>query len=348
MRILGIETSCDETAVGIVDNGRELLANVVGSQIEVHARYGGIVPEVASRQHMLAMLPIYREALNSAQIRQDSLDAVAVTVGPGLAGSLIVGVNFAKGMAFALGLPLLGINHLDGHVYGAWLEDGPDPDVRPGFPLICLIASGGHTDLLLMKEHSIYTLLGGTRDDAAGEAFDKVARVLGLGFPGGPQIERLARSATAPERLPRAWMKGNLEFSFSGLKTATLHRARDLGVESQQVETDDSSSDTSVKTIAANVAAGFQESVIDVLVHKAVSAARKYHAAGIILSGGVAANSALRLELETRSPVPVIMPRPSLCTDNGAMVAAAGFFGRNRTKPSFVEDVVPSLRLGTI
>lgn len=345
MRILGIETSCDETAVGIVDNGRELLANVVGSQIEVHARYGGIVPEVASRQHMLAMLPIYREALTAAQIKQDSLDAIAVTVGPGLAGSLIVGVNFAKGIAFALGVPLLGINHLDGHVYGAWLGDAADPAVRPGFPLICLIASGGHTDLLLMKEHSIYRLLGGTRDDAAGEAFDKVARILGLGFPGGPQIERLARSATAPERLPRAWMKGNLEFSFSGLKTATLHRARDLGLENERHRVDQSGGKPD-HAMAANVAAGFQESVIDVLVHKTVSAARQYHAAGIILSGGVAANSALRLELETRSPIPVIMPDPSLCTDNGAMVAAAGFFGRNRTNTLFDEDVLPSLRLG--
>ena len=274
MRVLGIETSCDETAVGVVERGTQLLSSVIGSQVDVHARYGGIVPEVASRQHVLSMLPIYREALDRAGVSPRSLDAVAVTVGPGLAGALLVGANFAKGLAMALGVPLLGVNHLEGHVYAAWLEEGVDPAKSPGFPLVCLLASGGHTDLLLMEEHGRYTLLGATRDDAAGEAFDKAARVLGLGFPGGPEIQRLAETASEREKLPRAWMRGSLDFSFSGVKTAMLHRARALGV----AEDDDGVS--APEGVPARLAAGFQEAVVDVLVRKTVEAAKRYGARG--------------------------------------------------------------------
>ena len=344
MRVLGIETSCDETAVGVVERGTHLLSSVIGSQVEVHARYGGIVPEVASRQHVLAMLPIYREALDRAGVSPRSLDAVAVTVGPGLAGALLVGANFAKGLALALGVPLLGVNHLEGHVYAAWLEEGVDPARSPGFPLVCLLASGGHTDLLFMEEHGRYTLLGATRDDAAGEAFDKAARVLGLGFPGGPEIQRLATTASEAERLPRAWMRGSLDFSFSGVKTALLHRARALGV----AEDDDGV--TAPEGVPAKLAAGFQEAVVDVLVHKTVEAAKRYGARGVLLGGGVAANTLLREELARRCPLPVIVPRPSLCTDNGAMVAAAAYFAPNpASAPSALDqDVVPSLRLGLL
>ena len=344
MRVLGIETSCDETAVGVVERGTQLLSSVIGSQVDVHARYGGIVPEVASRQHVLAMLPIYREALDRAGVSPRSLDAVAVTVGPGLAGALLVGANFAKGLAIALGIPLLGVNHLEGHVYAAWLEEGVDPARSPGFPLVCLLASGGHTDLLFMEEHGRYTLLGATRDDAAGEAFDKAARVLGLGFPGGPEIQRLATTASEAERLPRAWMRGSLDFSFSGVKTALLHRARALGV----AEDDDGV--TAPEGVPAKLAAGFQEAVVDVLVHKTVEAAKRYGARGVLLGGGVAANTLLREELARRCPLPVIVPRPSLCTDNGAMVAAAAYFAPNpASAPSALDqDVVPSLRLGLL
>ena len=332
MRILGIETSCDETAVGVVEDGRRLLSSVIGSQVELHARYGGIVPEVASRQHVLAMLPIYRRALAQADVTPGQLDAVAVTMGPGLAGALLVGANFAKGLSLALGVPLLGVNHLEGHVYAAWLEEGAPPLDQPGLPLLCLIASGGHTDLVLMRGRGDYQLLGRTRDDAAGEAFDKAARVLGLGFPGGPEIQRVAGEAARAERLPRARMGDSLDFSFSGLKTALLRRAQDPDAGP-----------------VADLAAGFQEAVVDALVSQTTEAARRHHVRGVLLGGGVAANALLREEMRRRSPVPVIVPRPALCTDNGAMIAAAAYFmrpGASLPGTELAQDVLPSLRLG--
>ena len=343
MRVLGIETSCDETAVGVVERGTQLLSSVIGSQVEVHARYGGIVPEVASRQHVLAMLPIYREALDRAGVSPRSLDAVAVTVGPGLAGALLVGANFAKGLAMALGVPLLGVNHLEGHVYAAWLEEGVDPARSPGFPLVCLLASGGHTDLLLMEEHGRYTLLGATRDDAAGEAFDKAARVLGLGFPGGPEIQRLADNGVGRGEAP-----AGLDAGEPGLQ---LLRREDGAAPprpgpGRREEDDDGVS--APEGVPAQLAAGFQEAVVDVLVHKTVEAAKQHRARGVLLGGGVAANTLLREELARRCPLPVVVPRPSLCTDNGAMVAAAAYFAPNPApRPSALDqDVVPSLRLG--
>jgi N6-L-threonylcarbamoyladenine synthase len=302
---LGIETSCDETAVGIVAGGRRLLANVVASQAAVHARYGGIVPEVASRHHIEAMLPVVKAALAEAKCRPADLDAVAVTAGPGLAGSLLVGLNTAKALAYAWSKPLIGVNHLEGHLYANWLLEGAEPPL----PAVVLIVSGGHSELVLAEAHGSYRLLGRTRDDAAGEAFDKAARVLGLGFPGGPAIERAAReSGPKPPRLPRAWLGESNDFSFSGLKTAVSRVAAEH------------------KAPVADIAAGFQAAVADVLTRKAVRAAQECEAACILLSGGVAANGPLRELLRERSPVPVFVPPPVLCTDNGAMIAAAAHY----------------------
>ena len=343
MLMLGIETSCDETAAAVVADGRSILSNVISSQVEVHARYGGVVPEVASRQHMLAMTPIYHQALAEAGVAPEDLDGVAVTAGPGLAGSLLVGVNYAKGLALGLGLPLYGMNHLEGHMYAAWLEEGPTPEVAVGFPLVCLLVSGGHTDLVLMRGHGDYVHLGGTRDDAAGEAFDKAARVLGLGFPGGPAIQREASQASRVEPLPRAWMRGTLEFSFSGLKTATLHRARELGVAVGLPDGPEELDAAGMERRRA-LAAGFQEAAVDVLVEKTVQAARKYEAQGALLGGGVSANAALREAIRRRSPAPVLIPRPVLCTDNGAMIAAAACHGVERgLQPSIAVDANPGL-----
>jgi N6-L-threonylcarbamoyladenine synthase len=305
MLALGIETSCDETAVGVVADGRRLLANVIASQAAVHARYGGVVPEVASRHHIEAMLPVVKAALAEAGCKPSDLDAVAVTAGPGLAGSLLVGLNTAKALAYAWSRPLLGINHLEGHLYANWLLEGDEPPL----PAVVLIVSGGHSELLLAEEHGRYRLLGRTRDDAAGEAFDKAARVLGLGFPGGPAIERAARDAgPRPPRLPRAWLGRSHDFSFSGLKTAVARVAAES------------------EAPVADIASGFQRAVVDVLSLKAARAAEETGAACILLSGGVAANGPLRQALRERASVPVFVPPPVLCTDNGAMIAAAAHF----------------------
>ena len=343
MLLLGIETSCDETAVAVVADGRRILSNVISSQVEIHARYGGVVPEVASRQHMLAMTPIYHQAMREAGVSTDNLDGVSVTAGPGLAGSLLVGVNYAKGLAMGLGLPLYGMNHLEGHMYAAWLEEGPTPEEAVGFPMVCLLVSGGHTDLVLMRGHGDYHHLGGTRDDAAGEAFDKAARVMGLGFPGGPAIQREAQGASSVEPLPRAWMRGTLEFSFSGLKTALLHRAREMGVAVGLPDGPEELDDDGLERRRA-LAAGFQEAAVDVLVGKTLDAARQFEARGILVGGGVSANASLRETMRARSPVPVLIPRPALCTDNGAMIAAAACHGVERgLQPSIAVDANPGL-----
>jgi len=339
--VLGIETSCDETAMAVVEDGRRLHTNVIASQIEIHARYGGIVPEVASRQHILQSTPVLRQATEEAGIRLQDLQAIAVTSGPGLGGSLLVGVNLAKGLAFALGVPLLGINHLEGHIYASWLE-GDDPERAPGFPLMCLVASGGHTDLILMRGHGDYTLVGRTRDDAAGEAFDKAARVLGLGFPGGPAVQRVAQGVAVRDHLPQARLKDrdSLDFSFSGLKTAVLHTARDRGLYPPPVGGPDPQQ-------VAEVAAAFQKSVVASLVERTLAGAQREGARAIVLGGGVAANALLRQEMERQSPVPVLVPRPVLCTDNGAMIAACGYFHLRRGEAHAWDiDVTPNWRLG--
>ena len=325
MKILGIETSCDETAAAVVVDGVRILSNQIASQVEIHARYGGIVPEVASRQHILAIIPILNQAMAEAKTTWSDLDGIAVTTGPGLAGSLLVGVNVAKAIALAHRLPITGVNHLEGHIYANWLID-PIPD----FPLVCLIVSGGHTDLVLMRGHGDYVVLGRTRDDAAGEAFDKAARILGLGYPGGPAIERAARDGSAASiPLPRAWLKGSSDFSFSGVKTALLRLVEGGRISSP-----------------ADAASSFQEAVVDVLVTKTVAVARDCGVRQILLAGGVASNKLLRECLAKNSPIPVLVPEPILCTDNAAMIAACGYY---RFKAGRVDDldldVVPSLRL---
>jgi N6-L-threonylcarbamoyladenine synthase len=325
MKILGIETSCDETAAAVVEDGVKILSNQVASQVKIHARYGGVVPEVASRQHILAVIPILKQAMTEANVTWPDLDGVAVTVGPGLAGSLLVGVNVAKAIALAHRRPLTGVNHLEGHIYANWLTEGS----RPTFPLICLIVSGGHSDLVLMKGHGEFVLLGRTRDDAAGEAFDKAARILELGYPGGPAIDRAARNGTASIPLPRAWLKGTDDFSFSGLKTALLR----LAIAGQI-------------TSPADAAASFQQAVVDVLVTKTIAAAREHHVRQILLAGGVASNSLLRQRLVESSPLPVLIPPLPLCTDNAAMIAACGYYRFQAGKIDGLDlDVVPGLKL---
>jgi N6-L-threonylcarbamoyladenine synthase len=308
VNILGIETSCDETAAAVVADGKHILSNIVASQIDIHARYGGIVPEVASRQHLLSLIPVVTQALEEAATSWEDLSGIAVTVGPGLIGSLLVGANFAKALALARGLPLIGINHLEAHIYANWLER----ERPPLFPALCLIVSGGHTDLVLMKGHGDYTKLGRTRDDAAGEAFDKAARILGLGYPGGPVIQQAAEKGHPSPSLPRAWLKGTDDFSFSGLKTALLHRVR------QHKDSPDFS--------PSDAAAAFQESVVDVLVTKTV-----------------AAHGPLRHRLSRVSPIPVMYPELTLCTDNAAMVAGCAFHRFHQAETDL--DVSASLSL---
>ena len=337
MLILGIESSCDETAAAVVENRRRVLSDVVSSQIAVHARYGGVVPEVASRQHLLQIQPVLQGALDEAEVTLDDLDAVAVTYGPGLVGSLVVGVNAAKAIAFARGLPLVGVHHLEGHIYAAWIE--AEPDLEPGFPLIVLIASGAHTDLILMRGHGDYELLGRTRDDAAGEAFDKAGRVLCLGYPGGPAIQRAAEGVETSLTLPRAWLGDSLEFSFSGLKTALLHKAQELGVYPPPPG-------GPARDVVAELASAFQTAVVDVIATKAAEAVRRHGARGLVLGGGVSANALLRQECAARSPAPVIIPAPRHCTDNAAMIGVAGSYSLDRGVTHGLDlDAVPSLAL---
>jgi len=325
MKILGIETSCDETAAAVVEDGVRILSNQIASQVEIHARYGGVVPEVASRQHILAIIPILKQAMAEAKVTWSDINGIAATFGPGLAGSLLVGVNVAKAIALAHSLPITGVNHLEGHIYANWLADH-----SIDFPLVCLIVSGGHSDLVLMKGHGDYVLLGRTRDDASGEAFDKAARILGLGYPGGPAIEKAARKGTASIQLPRAWLKGTNDFSFSGIKTALLRLVEDGKISSQ-----------------SDAAASFQEAVIDVLVTKTVAVAKELRVNQILLAGGVASNELLRQWLVKNSPLPVLIPPLVLCTDNAAMIAACGYYRLKAGRIDSLDlDVIPSLKLG--
>ncbi|HEY0581404.1 MAG TPA: tRNA (adenosine(37)-N6)-threonylcarbamoyltransferase complex transferase subunit TsaD [Chloroflexota bacterium] len=343
-RILGIETSCDETAVAVVRDGVDIESNVIASQTDLHARYGGVVPEQASRAHLRAIVPALEEALGQANADWDDIDAIAVTHGPGLAGALLVGVNVAKGLALARKKPILGINHLEGHVYANWLDSGSAAQ-EPTFPLVALIVSGGHSDLVLSDAHGQYRRLGRTRDDAAGEAFDKVARLLGLGFPGGPAIERAAAEGSPTAfRFPRAWLDhDSWDFSFSGLKTAVRHQVRDLGVDPEKATAEERRERLPV----ADLAASFQAAVIDVLASKAARAAQTYGATRLALGGGVAANRALLRHVEDATQLPVLCPPPRLCTDNAAMIAAAGFFRfRVGERSDLRLDVEPSMPIG--
>jgi N6-L-threonylcarbamoyladenine synthase len=327
--LLAIESSCDETGIALVEGGRRIQRNVVASQVALHAAAGGIVPEVAARAHLRWIVPVLDEVLDGAGATPADLDGIAVTYGPGLAGSLLVGINMAKALAWVHDLPLIGVNHLEGHVYAAWLLDpGEDEAARPEpvFPLVALVVSGGHTFLAEMRDHLTYRLLGTTVDDAAGEAFDKVGRLLGLGYPGGPAIQAAAEGAVDRDIVfPRAWMGDSYDWSFSGLKTA----ARRIVAEARLAEgiaPDDPDTALSVGRVA-ELAYGFQDSVVDVLVTKTMRAAEAVGARSIVLGGGVAANSVLRGRLAERAHdhgLPLIVPRPGLCTDNGAMIGAAG------------------------
>jgi N6-L-threonylcarbamoyladenine synthase len=327
--LLSIESSCDETGIALVEGGRRIVSNVVASQVALHAPTGGIVPELAARAHLRWIVPTLDEAWDAAGVSWDDVAGVAVTYGPGLAGSLLVGINFAKALAWVHDKPLIGVNHLEGHVYAAWLVDpGEDEAARPEpiFPLVALVVSGGHTFLAEMRDHLTYRLLGSTVDDAAGEAFDKVGRLLGLGYPGGPAIQRAAEGAVRRDvRFPRAWMGDSYDLSFSGLKTAARRVVADARLEAG-IPPDDIESSLPEGAVA-ELAWGFQDSVVDVLATKTARAARAIGARSVVLGGGVAANACLRERLAAEADglgVPLIVPRPGLCTDNGAMIGAAG------------------------
>ncbi len=352
IHILGIETSCDETAAAVIRDGRQILSNVVATQMDLHAQYGGVFPEMASRQHILSITPVIRQAVAEAKVTWDDLDAIAVVYGPGLPGSLLVGVNVAKGLALGRRLPLIGINHIEAHVLTNWLAVNGEPPAI-AFPLVCLIVSGGHTELMLMRDFGRYERLGGTIDDAAGEAFDKVGRLLGLPYPGGPAIEDAAREGNAAAfALPRAWLKDTYDFSFSGLKTAVLHvvqkyeakpsKPRPGGRRRKLVPPT-----TLVRSLpVADLAASFQAAVVDVLSEKTRQAASEFGARCVLIAGGVAANQSLRHTVGERVNVPVYYPPPHLCTDNATGVGVAGYHALRAGRTSGWDlDVVPGLRL---
>lgn len=340
VRVLAIESSCDETGVAVVVGGRRMESNRVASQVALHAVTGGIVPEVAARQQLRWIVPTLDAALDEAGAGWESIDAIAVTYGPGLIGSLLVGVNVAKALAAVHGTPLIGVNHIEGHIYANWLTPTTDPAAplppEPPFPLLCLVVSGGHTQLVLMRDHGRYLLLGQTLDDAAGEAFDKVGRLLELPYPGGPAISAAAEGATAVTRFPRARPAGRYDFSFSGLKTAVRREVEERRARGEPIPVD-------------GIAAAFEEAVVDALVTKTIAAAEAHDVAAIALGGGVAANSALRRELAARAGglgLRTLVPPPALCTDNGAMIGAAGgfrFVAGDRA--TFALEAVPSLAL---
>jgi len=347
MNVLGIDTSCDDTAVAVVANGRTVLSSVIFSQAALHAATGGVVPEVASRRHLDDIRPALARALDEAGLSLENIDAVAATVGPGLAGSLMVGYNLARSLAWASDKPFIAVNHLEGHIYAAWLAEGAVPSPPPAFPVLILIVSGGHTELVLMTGHGCYEWLGGTRDDAAGEAFDKVGRLLGLPYPGGPAIQAAAEGTTTHEAiaLPRAWLRGGDDFSFSGLKTAVLHltQAHADGGEQDRPEAREEA-DSWVNAVAA----AFQDSVADVLATKTAAAVRRCAVASVVLCGGVAANSVIRARLSAALPQGLLLyvPRPAFCTDNGAMIAAAGYYRLDTAvDPARSPEVSPGLAL---
>jgi len=347
-RILAIETSCDETGIAVVEGGRRIEANVVASQVAVHAATGGIVPEVAARQQLRWIIPTLEAALSEAGVGWDGLDAVAVTYGPGLIGSLLVGVNLAKGLAASHALPLVPVNHIEGHIYANWLTDAPAADAaasqapeaqevlppEPPFPLLCLVVSGGHTQLVLMVGHGRYQLLGQTVDDAAGEAFDKVGRLLGLPYPGGPAISAAAEGAAPATRFPLARARGRYDFSFSGLKTAVLREVEGYRDRGEPIPVD-------------GIAAAFERAVVEQLVRRSAAAAQEHDVAAVALGGGVAANRMLRRTLADRlDGVPLLVPPPAWCTDNGAMIGAAAayrFAAGERAGPEL--EAVPALAL---
>lgn len=339
--ILGIETSCDETAAAVVENGQYIHSNIVASQTDLHAKYGGVYPEVAARAHIETIDTVVEEALTASGKTWNDITAIAVTHGPGLPGSLLVGVNFAKGLALGRHLPLIGVNHLEGHLYSTWMVNPEKPIV---FPVVALIVSGGHTELVLMRGHGDYEYLGGTMDDAAGEAFDKVGRLLGLPYPGGPSIQKAAENGnTSAYDFPRALPERPYDFSFSGLKTAVMR-----AVQPDRKRGGEKLTSTMLREDihVADVAASFQWAVVEVLVTKTVRAAETFGATEILLAGGVSANRALRNAFAEQTKLPVRIPPLALCTDNAAMIAAAGYFLYEQGKlADYSLDVKPNLPL---
>lgn len=331
---LGIETSCDETAAAVIQDGTKILANVVLSQIDIHQKYGGVVPEIASRHHIEAVFPVINEALSEAQVSLADLELIAVTYGPGLVGSLLVGVAAAKALAFATNKPLVGVNHIEGHIYANFLTG---QEIKP--PLVCLTVSGGHTDLLVIPRLGEYQIIGRTRDDAAGEAFDKVARVLGLPYPGGPQIEKLAQTGDQTAiAFPRGLQEpGNFDFSFSGLKTFALNYLHGAKQRGESVD-------------LADFAASFQWAIIDILTQKLLAAAELHQVSQVVLSGGVAANKTFRNHVQneaTKRGLELLYPPVELCTDNAAMIGSAGYFRYLAGKKSdYALNALANLRLG--
>ena len=331
MRILSIETSCDETGVAVVDDGRRIVSNIVASQL-AHQDTGGIVPEVAAREHLRALDAITQTALADAGIELREVDAIAATVGPGLMGCLLVGANYGRGLALSSGRPFVGVNHLEGHVYANWLYEGTTAPPEPEIPAIVLIVSGAHSDLVLMEAHRRFRPLGRTIDDAAGEAFDKVARLLGLGFPGGPYIEKAAREGDPNAYpLPRATVADRYDFSFSGLKTAVQRLVRALEAQGP--------------VPVADVAASFQKAICDALAEKTARAAAEHAVDTVLIGGGVAANGPLRAEIAKRIGHPIVVPPPRLCTDNGAMIGAAAFFVLRHRGTEIPQTVRSDLKL---
>jgi N6-L-threonylcarbamoyladenine synthase len=315
-RILAIESSCDETAAAVIENGRALLSSVVASQMDIHARYGGVFPEVASRQHVLSITPVIEQALIQAHLTLADVDAIAVTRGPGLAGSLVVGLNAAKGLALGANKPLVGVNHLEGHIYSSWVYDlATDTSTPvPQFPLLALLVSGGHTELNLMTGHLTYQRLGATLDDAAGEAFDKTARLLGLPYPGGPSVQKAAENGDPKAfKFPRARMENPWDFSFSGVKTSVLYEVRRMQAAGKEIP-------------VADMAASFQAAIVDTLLVKTLQAAREFGVSEILIAGGVSANQALRAAFLGQTEFKVNIPKFAYCTDNAAMIASAGYF----------------------
>lgn len=342
MKVLGIETSCDETAAAVVEDGHKLLSNVVASSMDLHVKYGGVVPEIAARSHIEVILPVINEALETAKCNWQDIDAIAVTYGAGLGGSLLIGVMTARTLAIAHQKPLYGINHVEAHVYANFISDK-----QPAFPMLAIIVSGGHSQLALLRDHFDYTLLGQTQDDAIGEAFDKVAKMLGLPYPGGPSIAKAATKGD-PNRykLPKAQMEG-YDFSFSGPKTAVLRLA--------QAEIGESYDFPSIKLSErlseaqkADIAASFQRSAVETIVSKAKRAFEEFSPASVVIAGGVAANQELRRQLTEAIPLPLDFPDFKLCTDNGAMVAALGCFKVSLNQPAadpYSLEIAPNLSM---
>ena len=332
--ILAIESSCDETAASVVKNGRTILSNVISSQIELHKLYGGVVPEIASRKHIEKINQVIEEALEEAGVTLDDLDAIGVTYGPGLVGALLVGVAEAKAISYAKKIPLVGVHHIEGHVSANYIEH---PDLEP--PFMCLIVSGGHTHLVVVKDYGEFEILGRTRDDAAGEAFDKVARAIGLGYPGGPKIDKLSKEGN-PEaiKFPKAKIEdGPLDFSFSGVKSAVLNHINRCKMQGEQIN-------------EADIAASFQKAVVDTLVEKAVKAAKEHHMDRLAIAGGVASNGSLRNAMQEaceKENIQFYYPSPIFCTDNAAMIGVAAYYEYLKgTRHGWDLNAVPNLKLG--